>query len=163
MELGCGNFFVFKNIGQHQKQELLPIQERFTYPEKYEYDFFQGLKIVDYHLPQVFFKGKRQQVDVVYLRGESENEKNSSLEDYNMFTSFVNTNTGEIYQLANLPSFALREPGSWVEDRYYLENVEVAMPDFVDDGMYYVFLGMGNNVRTRSILLGTVQVSQSHN
>lgn len=163
LELGCGNFFVFKNVGPHDKQELLPIQERFDYEERFDHEFFQGLRIVDYNVPEEFIKGESQKVDVVYFRGEGEGGKRSSLTDYNMFTSFVNTNTGEIYQLANLPSFALREPGGWVEERYYIENIEVVMPEFVESGEYYVFLGMGNNIRTRSILLGTSKIIKGDN
>lgn len=159
MVLGCGNFFVFNRVGPHDKQEILPIQERFEYQGKYDLEFFQGLRIVDFELPQTFIKGRSQKIDVVYHRWDDPEKDEQSLVDYNMFTSFVNTRTGEVYQLANLPSFALREPGSWVEGRYYLENIEIIMPEFVEEGDYFVFLGMGNNVRTRSILLGKAEVS----
>ncbi len=158
LKLGCGNYFVFENVGPHDKEALLPIQERFTYPEVLDLKFFQGLRIVDLELPKTFQKGLSQKMKVVYFRGDDDTTKDGTIEDYKMFTSFVNKKTGEIYQLANLPSFALREPGGWVEGRYYIENIEVVMPDFVDNGQYFVFLGMGNNIRTRSILLGTVEV-----
>ena len=39
-----------------------------------------------------------------------------------------------------------------------LENLEVTIPKFVDPGDYYVFVGMGNKIRTRSIYLGDVEV-----
>jgi len=158
MRLGCGNYFVFENIGPHDKQELLPIQERFRYEEVYKYEFFQDLEIVDFTVPEEFKKGESEIINVVYLRADDDSGKHSSLVDYKMFTSFVNSSTGQIYQLANLPSFALREPGGWVEGRYYLEYIEVVMPEFIDTGEYLVFIGMGNHIRTRSMYLGSVKV-----
>ena len=158
MRLGCGNYFVFENIGPHDKKTLLPIQERFKYQEKYKYEFFQDLEIVDYSFPAEFKKGDSQTLNVVYLRADAGSGKHSSLVDYKMFTSFVNSSTGQIYQLANLPSFAIREPGGWVEGRYYLEDIEVVMPEFVDSGEYLVFIGMGNHIRTRSMFIGKVKV-----
>ena len=159
MELGCGNYFVFKNVGYHNKEELLPIQERFEYNTKTDYEFFQGLRIADFNIPEEFNRGEDSSIEVVYFREGSSSKKSTSLEDYLMFTSFVNKKTGEIYQLANLPSFALRKPSSWVKNRYYLEKIELVMPDFIESGEYYVFVGMGNKIRTRSILLSTVQVN----
>jgi len=158
MKLGCGNFFVFENVGPHDKEELLPIQERFTYQGRYEYEFFQELEIVDFTLPSEFRKGESQKIRVVYFRADDDSGKHSSLNDYKMFTSFVNSSTGEIYQLANLPSFALRELGGWVEGRYYLEEIEVVLSEFIDPGEYMVFVGMGNHIRTRSMFLGRVKV-----
>jgi len=159
MELGCGNFFVFKNVGSHKKEELLPIQERFDYPERLSYEFFQGVDIVDYEIPEQFERGQDSSIKMVYYREGSGSKKDTDLQDYLLFTSFVNKKTGEIYQLANLPSFALRETGGWVDGRYYIEQIEIVMPKFVEAGEYYVFVGMGNSIRTRSILLSTVQVN----
>jgi len=158
MRLGCGNYFVFENVGPHDKNPLLPIQERFKYQEKYKYEFFQDLEIVDFSIPEEFKRGNSRLISVVYLRVDDDSGKHSSLVDYKMFTSFVNSSTGQIYQMANLPSFALREPGGWVEGRYYLEDIEIVMPEFVDAGDYMVFIGMGNHIRTRSMYLGSVKV-----
>ena len=158
LRLGCGNYFVFEKVGAHSKQELLPIQERYEYEGKHDFEFFQGLNVVDFEIPDSFKRGERNELKVIYYRAKDGAKKHTSLVDYKMFTSFVNTETGKIYQSANLPSFALREPGGWVEGRYYLEDIEVVMPEFIDSGEYLVLVGMGNSIRTRSILLGRTKV-----
>lgn len=148
---GCGNLFVFKNIGPHEKNVLLPIQEKFTYEEKVNMEFFQSLYIVDYELPKVITRGLSSNATFVYIKKE-----NNSLDDYVMFTSIVNKKTGEIYQMANLASFSILKPGEWKEDRYHIETVEIAVPEFLDAGEYMLFIGMGNNIRTRSMYLGDI-------
>ena len=75
-----------------------------------------------------------------------------------MFTTFVNAKTGELYQFANLPSFALKQPEEWEENRYYFETIDVIIPDYMDPGSYKVFIGMGNKIRTRSMYLGDVVI-----
>ena len=150
---GCGNLFVFKNIGVHVKPDLMPLQERFIYEEKVNIEFFQSLYIVDYNLPRVITRGSSSDATFVYIKRE-----NNSIGDYVMFTSLVNSSTGEIYQMANLASFSILKPGEWKEDRYYTENVEIAVPEFLDTGVYKLFIGMGNNIHTRSLYLGDVEI-----
>lgn len=149
LTLGCGNLFVFKNIGGHLKDQKLPLQERYKYEEKVNLEIFQSLTIVDYVIPQEFIKGNIANVDLVYVKREE-----TRLDDYVLFMTYVNDTTGEIYQLANLPSFSLNQPANWAQGRYYLEKLEVVMPEFLESGKYRVFIGMSNNVRTRSIYLG---------
>ncbi len=159
LKIGCGNFFVFEKVGPHDKETLLPIQEIFRYDGKFDYEFFQGVNVVDYEIPKVFEKGISKKIDIVYHRWGSGSKKDTSLEDYLMFTSFVNRETGEVYQLANLPSFSLKRPEEWEKNRYYFESVEVVAPEFLDSGEYLLFVGMGNKIRTRSMYLGTVTVN----
>lgn len=158
MELGCGNFFVFKNVGSYEKEALLPIQERFEYDGKFKYEFFQGVEVVDFEIPSALKRGEDAKLDIVYFRSGSGSKEDTDLNDYTLFTSFVNEDTGEIYQLANLPSFALRSPGGWVKNRYYLEEIDMVIPNFIEPGNYHVFVGMGNKIRTRSMYLATVEV-----
>jgi len=153
LRLGCGNYFVFQKSNSHKKNILLSLQHKFEYEEKFNYDFFQGLRVVDYSLDKNIEKNNLNYMNVVY-----QNTGVGSLEDYFMFTTFVHKDTGEIYQMANLPSFAIAKPEQWKKNRYYLENVEFVLPDFVDDGEYMVFVGMSNKIRTRSIYLGDIIV-----
>lgn len=150
---GCGNLFVFKNVDNFEKDALLPLQERFTYAEKFDVKFFQSLYIVDYKIPTEIVRGSHSKANFVYVKRET-----ASLADYVMFISFVNKSTKEVYQAANLPSFSILAPGDWQEDRYYIEDIDIALPEFLDSGDYMMFIGMGNNVRTRSMYLGDVKI-----
>lgn len=158
LKVGCGNYFVFKRVGPHPKDEKLPIQERYRYDEVFDYPFFQGVDVVDFSAPEELKKDFSQHIRIVYKRWGGGSDKNTSLEEYILFTSFVNKKTGEVYQLANLPSFALKLPEDWIKDRYYVENIEIVIPDFVESGDYMFFVGMGNRIRTRSIYLGDFKV-----
>jgi hypothetical protein len=159
LKVGCGNYFVFEKVGPHEKTQRLPIQARYRYQGTVDYEFFQGVSIVDYSFPQTFEKGQNEKVKIVYYRWGGGSEKDTSLESYIMFTSFINKNTGEVYQLANLPSFSLKMPEDWMENRYYLEDIEVVIPEFLDSGDYLLFVGMGNKIRTRSMYLGEIRIN----
>lgn len=153
LELGCGNLFVFKNIGQHGKSVLLPIQEKYKYDEVYNYEIFQTLTLVDYSIPNELKKGDLNTVKLVYTKRES-----NSLNDYILFMTFINTDTGEIYQFANLPTFGLTQPKDFTRGRYYIEELAVRAPAYLSSGKYKAFIGMYNNVRTRSIYLGDINI-----
>ena len=75
-----------------------------------------------------------------------------------MFMSLINKETREVYQMANLPSFSIIKPEDWVEDRFYTEKLQITIPTFLEKGDYMFFVGMGNNIRTRSIYLGDILV-----
>jgi hypothetical protein len=150
---GCGNLFVFQKVGPHQKSDIMPLQERFVYEEKVNLPLFQSLEIVDYSIPSEIKKGETQDSRIVYIK-----RGNDSIEDYVLFLSFINKDTRELYQMANLPSFSITKVGDWSEDRYYIEDLELAVPDFLEKGDYMLFVGMGNNIRTRSLYLGDVVI-----
>lgn len=151
---GCGNLFVFKNVGPHNVQTLLPLQERYKYDEKVNLEFFQSLYVVDYSVPLEFTKGNDHNLMFTYIKREGE----GSLDDFVMFLTFINKNTGEMYQTVNLPSFGIKQPQDWKKNRYYTENVDSVLPEFLDSGNYLLFLGMDNEVRTRSMYLGEVKI-----
>jgi uncharacterized membrane protein len=153
LRMGCGNLFVFERVGTHEKTELLPLQERFTFNEKTDLEIFQSLTVVDYLIPDVLKRGEPVEASFTYVKRE-----NNSLDGYVLFLTFINEETGELYQVANLPSFSLNQTKNWREDRYYLEELVIALPEFLDPGSYKVFIGMSNEVRTRSIYLGDVAV-----
>lgn len=153
LAMGCGNMFVFKNVGPHGKQTLLPLQERFTYQETMDLEIFESLTIVDYQMPASIKRSESKTANIVYVKRSEER-----LSDYFLFTSFVHEDTGEVYQIANLPAFGLLALKDWSEDTYYIEDLELVMPDHVPTGNYKIFIGMYNQIRTRSIYLGDILV-----
>lgn len=150
---GCANLFVFKKTDITTKPDLLPIQERLTFEEKVDYEIFESLTVVDFQIPSNAKKSELINLNITMTKRE-----NNSLDGYVMFLSFVNKETGDTYQIANFPSFALREISDWVEDRYYLENFEIGIPEFLSSGDYMVFIGIDNKIRTRSIYLGDISI-----
>jgi uncharacterized membrane protein len=153
LEVGCGNLFVFKKVGVHKKETKLPLQERFAYNEKTNLEIFKSLTVVDYTLADTIYRGEPSQLQIVYIKRE-----NDSLDAYFLFTTFVNAATGEMYQVANLPSFGVTQLRAWTEDHYYVEDLELMLPAYLDAGSYKVFVGMSNVIRTRSMYLGEVEV-----
>lgn len=153
LQSGCGNLFIFKKIGPHQKSELMPIQERYSYPDaSYKLPIYAGLQVVDFTLPSEFERGTRTEMQVVYQKVQP-----SDLGDYVMFMTFVNVDSGEVYQTANLPSFGILQPREWGQDRFYVETLQIAPPSFVPAGTYRTFVGMTNKIKTRSIYLGNTE------
>jgi len=150
---GCGNLFVFQKVGPHNKSQKLPLQERYNYPVKTDFELLRSLFVVDYFVPDSFTREEPKGVKFVYQKKE-----NDSLDSFTMFVTLVNENTGKIYQTANLPSFGLKQPENWIEGRYYIEEYDLSLPKFLDNGTYKFFVGMGNNVKTRSMFLGRVKV-----
>ncbi len=153
LHTACGNLFIFERVGPHGKSELLPIQEQHDFTEKVDLEIFKGLYVVDYTLPTDVVKGERYETEFTYIR-----KRREGLDGYVVFTTFVNAETGDVYQLPNLPSFALSQPQDWGTKRYFTEQNEVKFPDFIASGRYKAFIGISNNIRTRSIYLGDIQV-----
>jgi hypothetical protein len=153
LEAGCGNLFVFKKVGPHGKVQLLPLQERYSYPEKYNYEMLETFTVVDYKIPSTIVRGEAASLEYVFTK-----RGNKSLEAYVLFTSLINTDTGEIYQVGNLPTYGIKQLKEWKEDKYYLENVELVVPTYLKPGNYRAFVGMTNIDRTRSVYLGDIQV-----
>jgi uncharacterized membrane protein len=150
---GCGNLFVFKNVGEHEKSDLLPLQERFEYPEKYNFEIFNSLFVVDYSIPTEVTRGVPSKAKVVYVRRE-----NKDITDFILYMTYLNTKTGELYQAANLPSFSISEPEEWDTGSYFIEDIDVALPKYMDGGNYRVFVGLSNKIRTRNLYLGDILV-----
>jgi uncharacterized membrane protein len=151
LHTGCGNLFVFKREKTEKGSSLLPLQERNKYTPKYKQEFFQSLQIADYTIPQSIKHGETGKMQIVYYKSGP-----NRLDDYVLFMTFINNKTGEVFQIANLPSYALIRPEEWKENRYYIEDLQVVLPAFVDPGEYKAFIGMTNRIRTRSIYLGNI-------
>ena len=150
---GCGNLFVFKKVGLHEKTDLLPMQEKFSYPAKYEYDILYGTEIADYDYPEQAVRGVAENFRLVFYKRESD-----SLNGFVMYMTFMNEKTGELYEIANLPSFSLIDPADWDSGRYYIEDLNVNFPSFLEPGEYRVFAGMSNKVKTRNLYIGNILI-----
>lgn len=153
LTVGCGNLFVFKRVSSQVKSFELPIQERYEYKTTFRYEIYPPLFVVDYVLPAQVERGKPQKARVVYVR-----DGNESLNGYVLYMTYVNSKTGELYQAANLPSFSILQPEDWTQDRYYVEDVDVAFPAYMDPGTYKAFISMTNKVKTRNLYLGDIEV-----
>ncbi|KKS31946.1 MAG: hypothetical protein UU92_C0001G0050 [candidate division WWE3 bacterium GW2011_GWA1_42_12] len=150
---GCGNLFVFKKVGPHEKTDLLPMQEKFNYPAKYEYNILFGTEIADFDYPKEATRGVAENFRLVFFKRESD-----SLNGFVMYMTFMNDKTGKLYEIANLPSFSLIQPADWDSDRYYIEDLKINFPSFLDPGDYRVFAGMSNKVKTRNLYLGNILI-----
>lgn len=153
LNTSCSNLFVFEKASQKRDSFLLPLQERYEFDEKTDLEIFESLTIVDYNIPTELQRGEKYPANFVYVKRE-----NNSLDGYVLFSTFVNADTRESFQFANLPAFGITKLQSWSEDKYYLENIEIKIPEFVSPGEYKFFIGIDNKIRTRSIYLGDVSV-----
>lgn len=148
----CGNLFVFKKGAPQEKSLKLPMQERFKYPVDQKLEIFEDLFLADFDLPTQITRGEPSKASFVY-RKESKKP-----DGYVLFTSFINANTGGIYQSANIPSYGLVNLKDWNESYYYIESIDLTAPTAVEPGTYHVFVGMTNNIRTRSIYLQEMEI-----
>ena len=153
LDVGCGNLFVFKRVGPHGKPAKLPVQEHFSYKEVYNYQIFQNVYVVDYTLPKTLRRAQNETAQFVYVK-----RGGNDLGDYVLFMTFINEATGEIYQIANLSSYGLAQLSGWAQDKYYVEDLDLALPSYLRTGDYKAFIGISNGNRTRSIYLGNVEV-----
>jgi hypothetical protein len=153
LDAGCANLFVFKKTVKHESNQLLPIQKRYKYDEKINLEFFESVSVVDYTMPTEMKRGESYQGRIVYVK-----RTEKSLGSQVLFLSLINERTGDIYQLANLPSYAITRPEEWKEGYYYIEDLNLTIPGFLETGKYKILIGMGNKIRTRSMYLGDVEV-----
>lgn len=153
--MACGNLFLFKKdtVANPNAVDIYPIQERFMYKEKFNYPLSELMSVVDYTLPERVVRGVDDKATVVYQRSDL-----GSLNGYMLYTTYVNSKTGEMYQVANLPSFAFYRPEGWEKGYYYVENVDIVLPSYVEAGNYKVFVSLTNRIRYVSMYLGDLKV-----
>lgn len=149
----CGNLFVFKKSEPQGKSLRLPIQERYKYAVDQNLEIFDDLFLADFNLPAEITRGVPSKATFVYRK---ESKKPDA---YVLFTSFINAETGKIYQSANIPSYGLTNIEDWNEGYYYIENIDLNAPAAVEPGIYHVFIGITNNIRTRSIYLQEIKIN----
>ena len=151
---GCGNLFLFEKVDSYNKEKLLSLQERYFYPEKYDYKIYSDLNVVDFSVPSEITRGIPSKARVVYAK-----RTNDSLDGYVLYMIYINAETGEMYQAANLPSFAITRPEAWTKNRYYIEDIDIAFPKYLDPGVYRAFISMSNKVKIRSVYLSDIKVN----
>ena len=154
----CGNLFVYRRTdlgGALPSMEDIsePLLETDTYAEKVDYPFYDELSLVDYDIPSSLVRGIFSDLTFVYAKRASD-----YMGDVFIYTSFINEATKEMYQVANLPSHSFIPLSKWDRDKYYLEKIKVSIPESFDIGNYRVFVGATNNIKTRNLFLGTVEV-----
>jgi len=151
--MACGNLYLFKKGEPRERTSLIPIQERFEFPEKYKFNVLDLISIVDFEMPS---KMKREELSngrVVYKKISEE-----GMDNFLFYITLMNKETGKIFQVANLPSFAFSSPSEWTENMYYLEDLSFAIPSYVDPGEYGLFVSVSNKIKMRSVYLGDVLV-----
>ncbi|MBW6441656.1 DUF2079 domain-containing protein [Patescibacteria group bacterium] len=151
--MACGNLYLFKQGDPRDRSSLLPIQERYQYDEKHNFNILDLLEIVDFETPEKVEREKLYDGKIVYKKST-----NDGMDGFLIYMTFVNQNTGEIFQVANLPSFSILRPYQWTKNFYYIENIDIALPSYVDPGDYYLFLSLSNKIKMRSMYLGNVFV-----
>ncbi len=150
---GCGNLFVYANIGEHPRDTRLPVQERFEFDPAVDFKLVNSLHIVDYSFPSQVARGTAFPLQISYQRHSGE-----SLNGFVLYTSFVNVVTRELYQVANPATLSISKPDSWDKDVTYITTQEIILPEFLPAGRYRVFSSLTNKIRTRNIYLGPVEV-----
>jgi uncharacterized membrane protein len=151
--MACGNLYLFKKGEPRERTSLLPIQERFNYPVKYDFNILDLISVVDFEIPE---KVKRETVydaKMVYQK-----VSNDGMDSFLFYITYINKETGKIFQVANLPSFAVLHPSEWTENMYYAEDIDIALPSYVEPGDYYMFLSISNKIKMRSMYLGDILV-----
>lgn len=146
-------YLFFEKTYDANKSTLLPIQEFYNYEERHNYEIYNSLFVVDDSFPATIRRGNIEDAFITYIKREDK-----SLDDYVMYMSYVNKETGDIYRSANLPSFAFQEASSWSKKRYYREDLKLVFPEYISTGDYMIFAGMSNLIKTRNVYLGDIAV-----
>lgn len=149
----CGNLAVFERGGPYEKSELLPVQQTFTYEPTIDAEVFRGLYLRDFNLPDEIVRGDFYTEKFTYERKNSK-----SLNDHKLFLTFVNMDSSEYFQIPHLASYSIAPLKDWEADRFYIEDVDLMIPEFMAKGDYRVFLGLTDGIETQSIYLGEVKV-----
>jgi uncharacterized membrane protein len=153
LAVGCGNLFVYANVGKYPKDNRLPIQERFEYEGEVEYKMLDSLYVVDYSVPKQATRGRSMPVEIVYSKRSGQ-----SLNGFVLYMSFVHEESRELYQVASLPSLSLSKMESWSSGLSYIETQEIIIPSFMPAGKYKIFASITNKINTRNIYLGELEV-----
>ena len=83
---------------------------------------------------------------------------NDGMDNFLFYMTFVNKKTEKIFQVANLPSFAFLGPSDWTKNLYYVEDIDIALPSYMEPGEYSLFVSLSNKIKMRSLYLGDVVV-----
>lgn len=153
----CGNLIVLKKNEpgvKTNKDKLLPIQRFSKYEPKNNFEIYNKLSVVDYSFSKEVALNSPMNLHYVYKRNSSEKD----LSNFILFTTLINKNNGEIFQVVNYPSFVFMQPQEFSADFYYEEKFNIVIPPYLERGSYMVFVGMYNQINTRSLYLGDTEI-----
>ena len=108
---------------------------------------------MDFNIPTEMKRETPYDAQVVYKK-----TSNEGMDGYLIYITYVNKDTGELFQVANLPSFAILHPTDWTKDYYYVEDIEIAVPSYVEPGEYHMLLSFSNKIKMRSLYLEDVVI-----
>lgn len=152
----CANFLVFKKVSENAKPEnfnILPVQKITNYYERFSYPIFNGFTIVDTSFPAQVSRNSYLDLMFTYTRKESKN-----LSGFVVFTSLVHKDSGEVFQFVNYPTFVYSDITSLGDSEYLQEKFKVKLPSYLENGEYHLFVGIDNEINTRSVYLGDINI-----
>lgn len=151
----CSNLMVFRKsevpVVDNDKLHLIPIQKFNSYNSKFEYEILKKLYVVDSSFEETGKIGEFYKITNVYTRKDS-----SGLGGFNLFTTLIHKESGEMYQFVNYPSAIFTTPDEFKKDMYYKEKLEFRLPDYLEKGDYMIFTGLENKINSRSLYIGDV-------
>lgn len=157
LDFVCGNLMVLKKDSSANKsneaRELLPVQRYGSYQEKVSYEIYNKLTVVDFDFSRTIQANSPMNLKYVYQMKSSKN-----LDGFVLFTSLVNKNSGEIFQVVNYPTFVFSDISNFRQDKFYEEKFKIIIPSYLEKGTYMVFVGMDNKINTRSVYLGDTEL-----
>lgn len=151
----CSNLMVFRKsevpVSDNEKLHLIPIQKYNSYVSKNEYDLYKGFFIVDSKFENSGKVGELFNITNVYTKKDS-----SGLDGYNIFTTLIHKESGEMYQFVNYPSAIFTTPDEFKKDMFYEEKLDFRIPDYLEKGKYMIFTGIENKIKSRSLYIGDI-------
>jgi hypothetical protein len=154
----CSNLMVFKKNSNSQedseKLHIAPVQKLLTYPSKFDFEIYKNVFLVDSKFKKTAQSGEYFDLTNVYLRKDS-----TGIADYNLFTTLINKDSGEMYQFVNYPTVVFKTLDEFEKDRYYEESLKFKIPEYLEKGKYSVYVGLDNRIKTRSVYLGDLEIN----
>lgn len=155
LEFICANILVFKKTTNKtfdaKPTDVMPFQVYKNYQEKFNYTIFNDLTLVDFKFNNKMRINSEDKISYTFTK-----KGDKSLSGFVSFTTLVHSETGNIFQFANYPSFAYSSINSWEEGKYYSEEIKFVIPSYLERGSYHLFVGIDNDINTRSVYLGDV-------
>ena len=111
------------------------------------------IQVVDFEIPKNVKRETLNEGRLVYKKIE-----NDGMDNFLFYMTFINKKTEKIFQVANLPSFAFLGPSDWTKNLYYVEDIDIALPSYMEPGEYSLFVSLSNKIKMRSLYLGDVVV-----
>lgn len=154
----CSNLMVFKkndnSLVDNEKLHLAPVQKLLTYNSKFDFEIYKEVFLVDSKFNSSGTIGEYFNITNVYQRKDS-----SGIADYNLFTTLIHKNTGDMYQFVNYPTVVFKTIDEFEKDKFYEEQMRFKIPEYLDKGKYLIYVGLDNRVKTKSIYLGEIDLN----